>query len=94
MPEREAKFRCWHPTADAIGWRVNNLPSRDFPDSTLGSINDKGTMVNTLTIPARSEYNETEVVCLATFINGSPAEVTPSVKLIIVKGWLEFQGSS
>ena len=42
-----------------------------------------GTRVDTLTIPAIPEYNGTEVVCVATFFDESPSEVTPPANLIV-----------
>ena len=84
--QTEAVFRCQHQSADVISWRVNGSSVRQFPDITTGSINENGAIVYTLTIPARSEYNGTEVVCLALFIDGSPSEVTPTVILNIITG--------
>ena len=43
-----------------------------------------GTRIETLTIPAIPEYNGTEVVCVATFVDRSPDEVTPPANLIII----------
>ena len=82
-------FRCRHLSTDAdITWRVNGSPVGQFPDIATGSINDNGTLVNTLTIPAFPAYNGTEVVCLA-FVHGPPTviESTPAVTLIIIAGW-------
>ena len=47
--------RRHHTSPEAIiGWRVNGLSFRQFPDITTGSINEDGAIVYTLTIPARS----------------------------------------
>ena len=50
-----------------------------FPDITYtaGSIHDNGTLVNTLTILVKSEYNETLVECVAFFPERSPIETHP-----------------
>ena len=79
-------FRCRHLTADAISWTVNGLSRRDFPEDIVpGSTNDHdGTLVYTLTIPARSEYNGTEVECVAFFRDGSQS--TPPVTLTLIEG--------
>ena len=82
-----AVFRCQHHSPDPyISWRVNGTSIRHFPDIIEGSIRENGTEVtNTLTIPARSEYNGTEVVCLAFSDDGSREE-TPPAKLYVMRG--------
>ena len=84
--EKNAVFRCRHQRIDArISWLINGSSSRLYPDVVDGFIRDSnGTLVDTLTIPAIPEYNGTEVVCEATFIDGSPREVTPLADLIII----------
>ena len=76
-------FRCRHTSPEAvIGWLVNESSVGHFPDFTTGSINENGAVVvYTLTIPARSEYNGTKVVCEAFFRDGSPTEATPPATL-------------
>ena len=80
--QTEAVFRCQHSTADAISWRVNGRPVREFPNITVAPIS---TLESTLTIPVRAEYNGTEVVCVALFIGGSPPdeETLPAILTII-----------
>ena len=93
----EAEFRCRHPTADIIGWSVNgslvgrNLP-REITPSTTRDID--GRLVNTLTITAQPEYNGTEVVCVALFVDGSPAEQTEPVTLLGIAKICAFFGRS
>ena len=75
---QEAVFRCRNPTATAIGWIWNGseLMAASLPSGiTLGSNTE------TLTIVAQSNYNETEVVCLA-FSRSETMETTP-VRLLI-----------
>ena len=91
--EIQAVFRCRHSTADTIGWIVNGSsvgqnPSPDIIPSTI--TDDDGTLVHTLTIIARPEYNGTEVECVAVFFDGSPKEDTPSVTLTIIDGRLSM----
>ena len=63
-------------------------PAIDTLMSQLSSISESdGTFVETLTIPVIPVYNGIQVVCRATFDDGSP-ERTPSVTLIIT-GWLQ-----
>ena len=86
--EREAVFRCQHQSADTIGWRVNGSPTRLFPDIRASAIAENGAIVYTLSIPARSEYDGTEVECVALFTDGSLTEIPPPVILTITAGLL------
>ena len=66
-------FRCQHETADTIRWRVNDSLARrsELPaDFSISTVNN----VDMLTITARAEYNNTEVVCVARFDNGAQDE--------------------
>ena len=75
--------RCRHMTSDAhISWRVNGSPSGRFPDIRPGSVNEDGTIVDTLTIPAEPQYNGTVVECVAVFFDGSPNEVSPPATIL------------
>ena len=80
----EAVFRCRHPTADIIRWRVNgSLVGRSPPPDIIPEttrVNDS--LVDILTITARPEYNGTEVVCVARFDSGSPDEQTEPATLL------------
>ena len=78
-------FRCRHPTADAIRWRVDDaLLGRNLPpDITPTTVRDDGgNLVDVLTIVARAEYNGTMIRCVARFDNGTPDEETSPVLLI------------
>ena len=81
-----AVFRCRHQCIDAgINWLINGSFSRLYPDVVDSFTQDSnGTRVEILTIPAIPEYDGTEVVCVATFFDGSPCEVTPPANLIII----------
>ena len=81
-----AVFRCRHGRLDAqIVWLINGSFSGLYHDVVDGFIRESnGTRVDTLTIPAIPEYIGTEVVCVATFFDESPCEVTPPVDLIII----------
>ena len=84
--EMDAVFRCHHGRLDAhISWLINGSSSRLYRDVVDGFIRDSnGTRVDTLTIPAIPEYNGTEVVCVATFFDESPHEITPPANLTII----------
>lgn len=80
----EAVFRCRHPTADTIRWRVDDafLGRNPPPDITPRTErNDEGILVDVLTIVARAQYNGTKVECVAQFDNGTPDEQTFPVLL-------------
>ena len=82
-----ALFRCRHERQDAIiNWLLDGVrvPSPQYSDVVVGAITDSnGTSIDTLTIPAIPVYNRSEIVCVATFIDESPAERTPPVTLTI-----------
>ena len=75
-------FRCRHTSSDAIiSWLVNDILSGQFSDIRSGSVNENGTIVYTLTIPAEPQYNGTVVECVAVFFDGSPTEVSPAATI-------------
>ena len=60
------------------GWRINGTLRQDLPpeirsdvDVSEDTITANGSTVKTLTIPARAEYNRTEVQCVVLGFNGS-----------------------
>ena len=83
--EIDAVFRCRHQRIEAvISWRINGSSSKLHTDVVDGFTRDSnGARADTLTIPAIPEYNGTEVVCVASFIDGSPREVTPPANLTV-----------
>ena len=84
--EKNAVFRCRHQRIEAgISWQMNGSFSGLYCDVVDGFVRDSnGTRVEILTIPAIPEYNGTEVVCVATFFDGSLCEVTPPADLMII----------
>lgn len=87
---REVTFRCRHPRAETIRWRVNDTLiswSNPPPNITPSTIrDDNNNFVFTLTIVARLEYNQTMVVCVARFDDGSPDVTTEAALLTLVDG--------
>ena len=82
----EAVFQCRHPTADLTDWIVNGslVGSNPPPDVLPGAFQtDHGTVVNTLTIVGRPEYNGTVVVCEAYFREGPRSELSPEAWLVL-----------
>ena len=63
-------FTCETDDGDVTGWRVNGTRLQSLPPEihndlhVSGSNTDEGTRVETLTIPARAEYNGTGVQCV------------------------------
>ena len=79
--EIDAVFRCRHQCIEAvISWLMNGRLNPDVVDGFIRDSN--GIRIETLTIPAIPKYNGTEVVCVATFIDRSPSEVTPPANFI------------
>ena len=63
-----AVFRCRHPHADNIEWRVDGTPVSVHapPEINPGFIRDQnGNLIDTLRITAIPGYNNSEVVCVA-----------------------------
>ena len=82
----EAVFRCRHPTADIVRWRVNNsfVGRNPPPDIVPGTtLDEDGNLVDTLTIVAIREYNGTTVVCVADFDDGTRLSSEPPAILLI-----------
>lgn len=80
--EDGAVFRCRHMMSGSIIWEINGL---DLPPGpTVQAIDENGTRVSTLTVPATLDYNGTQVVCVAFTSNGR--EETPSVTLTVIEG--------
>ena len=86
----DVTFKCRHPRADTIRWRVNdelisssNPPPNVTPSTTR---DDNNNLVSTLTIAARLEYNQTMVVCVARFDDHSPEQTTEAALLTVVDG--------
>ena len=86
-----AEFRCRHPTADTIRWRVNGTlvsVNRPPPDITLRVDSE---LVYILTIIGLPEYNGTEVVGVARFDDDSPDETTnPEAMLIGILFYIQL----
>ena len=78
-------FRCQHPTADIIRWRINGtLIGRNPPPYVIPiTIRDEdNTLVDILIIVARVEYSGTVVECVARFDDGTPDEQTEPAVLL------------
>ena len=73
---QQTVFRCLNPTAFTYGWIWNGSEVRAL-DPPPGITPDD----NILTIVAQSDYNETEVACVALFRDGSIR--TAPVRLLI-----------
>ena len=81
-----ATFQCQHSLAVAIGWRVNGtlLNTVNFQNISATSVSGhNGVSTHILSIGTPLKYNGTAIECIATFIDGSPPQVTTSVPLLI-----------
>ena len=84
----EAVFRCRHPTADDIKWKVDEsfVGRNSPPDITPGDITEDGNLVDTLTIVAKLDYNTTVVVCMAEFYDETPNERSEPPAMLLIQG--------
>ena len=80
----EAIFRCQHPAAVSLGWRVNGTfyMQGSILGVTPGFNTEDGNLVSTLTIVATVDYNGTRVACVASLTDGS-IEISAPVLLIV-----------
>ena len=79
----EAVFRCQHPSARFIDWRVNGSTGGQnlSPDITYTSTHRSGTTESTLSIIAHLNYNGTVVECVAFLGTNGSFELSPAVIL-------------
>ena len=80
-----AVFKCQNLEAAFVFWRVNGsrVTQNPPPDITPATTrDDNNQLVNTLTIVARLDFNETQVECGAILQDDSTI-LTPSVELLI-----------
>ena len=81
VEQEVATFVCQYLSSDGLTWLVNGTPINkiNLPDITISS---SGTL-RSLSIRTLLEYSGTTVVCVATFLDGSPPIFTPPVTLLI-----------
>lgn len=82
----EAVFRCQHPAAVSIAWQLNetlHIPG-SIPGITLEFNTEDDSLVYTLTVVAKVDYNKTRVACMAYFTDGTTETSAPV--LLIVQG--------
>ena len=72
----ESHFRCRHPNADAIVWRINSTSLNMLPDSLYNFLylRDSG---HTLTVTADPQLNMSSIQCVAVFIGGADISASP-----------------
>ena len=80
-----ATFQCQYTLADDINWLLNGTSlNRAGLTNVSSSVQFKDNVrTYTLSIGICLEYNQTTVECVATFTNGSPAQFTEAVTLLI-----------
>ena len=70
--------------AEIIGWDINGIPSGQSYNVSSGSRPTADGVVHTLTIEALAVYNNTNVSCVASFLDSQrPFERTPNVSLVV-----------
>ena len=76
---QSAVFTC-ETDGGLSGWRINGSLLHDLPSEILSDLDAlvtstaEGSTVESLTIPARAEYNETRVQCLVVTFGGGYSE--------------------
>ena len=72
----ESYFRCRHPNADAIVWRINGTFLNMLPDSLYNFLylQDSG---QTLTVTADPQLNMSSIQCVAVFIGRADIPASP-----------------
>ena len=80
-----ATFQCQHSLADDINWLLNGTSINRAGLGLVSSIVQFNDSVRTYTLSIGTliEYNQTTVECVATFINGSPPQLSQAVMLLI-----------
>ena len=83
-----AEFRCQHTTAYSITWTINGTSTKQLqaPDIVTSSRSENGATVQILSIPALQVYNNTNVVCIAVFLNPLTSESSPPATLTVLPG--------
>ena len=76
MSGAESHFRCRHPNADVIVWRINGTSLSILPDSlhNLLYLRDSG---QTLAVFADPQLNMSSIQCVAVFIDGADIPASP-----------------
>ena len=83
-PDTQTVFTC-EVTSGSVGiWFINGIESRELPEEVRDDISTGVDGLNTtLTITARTQYNNTVVQCVAIEIGGSGREMSTNVTLTI-----------
>lgn len=84
---RHVVFSCQHSTADIIFWLVNGRTPNYFPNITYSefTVANSEITLHQLKIPATEMYNNTVVICQATFLNSArPIQSTEPAVLTII----------
>ena len=84
-------YKCSHPAADRISWRVNdkvlgadifNIPGIEYTDT----VSNPGDTIYTLRIQGLPRNNETTIQCTAVFADQSP--LTSPIVIFLIQGRL------
>lgn len=84
-----AVFNCQHDSADIVTWLVNSTSLSSLGTQSITEcINTlpDGAQLHQLKIPAISEYNMTEIVCRALFLDCNSAPQMTDPVYLIFKG--------
>ena len=83
-PDTQAVFTCELTSGSVVVWFVNGTDRRLLPEEVRDDISTGNDgLTETLTITARTQYNNTVVQCAALEIGGSGIERSDNVNLTI-----------
>lgn len=83
-----ATFTCQHDTADIVSWLVNQTTLSYLDANITTSLQPlpNAAPLHKLNIPARQQYNMTQVICLAIFFDGREQERSDPPSYLIFQG--------
>ena len=85
VEQGRATFQCQHSLCDAVIWQVNgtSLNMTNLPNISCDELINSNIIIYTLSIKTLLKYNQTIVVCVAVFFDGTPPQFTAPVTLLI-----------
>ena len=81
-----ASILCQHSRADSVGWILNNESITNSTNTEVESTSERldgGGVLHILTIIATPKYNLSNIQCVASFFDGSRAQLTSAAQLLI-----------
>ena len=83
IEQGRAVFKCQHSLCDFVNWVVNKTSSDKLPNVTESIQNEGNILTYLLSFDNLDGYNQSEIQCLAVFVDGSPTLFTEPATLLI-----------